>query len=190
MWPRYFSPRYWARRFWAKRRPAAPPLRTLPVVYSAAWITAEYRWAPPLAPWQVTTMPTLSYDALPEPVEYSEFAGPLTWSADMSTTVQLIAHRGEDVQIPATPKDVPAPNIAGWTIEFRLYRAKGGELLLTRSTATAGVTITDAATGKWTATLTAAQTLALAAGDYWHQSWRVDEGFRTVLVEGEFEVRP
>lgn len=106
---------------------------------------------------------------------------PLTWQL-------LDVYQGEDK--PVTVKMSPATSVAGWSARFRLLDAFGGNVLLEKTTASGAVTVADVDLGWFNVKVDSAETLALAAGQYYWEFERTDSGNETVVALGILVVNP
>jgi len=76
-------------------------------------------------------------------------------------------------------------NLTGWTISFIVYNAAGTSVL-TLSSPSSGVTISNAAGGIFIVSMTAAQTTALGQGTFTYRLSMTDGTSVTVLAVGRF----
>lgn len=106
----------------------------------------------------------------------------------MAASGQFSCFSGEAVVLTFSPGE--DTSISGWTLVFTVRARRDPDLdtLLTKSTTASTITITDAAAGVFTLTLTAAQTLALGPGRYAFDVWRTDSGSEKPLILGTFTV--
>jgi hypothetical protein len=92
-------------------------------------------------------------------------------------------YRGEDVALNFTL--TPLTDITGWTLSFKVkQRLDDAAALLT----IAG-SITTAAAGTFSVTLSAANTTTLSAGRYTYDVWRTDSGSNAALAIGALTVK-
>lgn len=101
----------------------------------------------------------------------------------MAATQDLSWYRGEDVTLAVTLS--PTTDITGWTLSFKVKQnATDATALLT----VAG-SITGAAAGTFSVSLTAAQTASVPTGVYVYDIWRTDSGAATALTVGSVTVK-
>lgn len=83
-----------------------------------------------------------------------------------------------------TPQDV-----TGWALRWQIMAHKRAQdTLLEKSTGGSGVVITDGPSGVCEVTVDPTDTTVLEPKMYWHELWRTDAGFETVLSYGPAEL--
>src|SRR4051812_42135145 len=92
---------------------------------------------------------------------------------------------GEDKTLLFTVLDSAkaAVNVTGWAIEWVFGRNPDMPPLF-KKTIGAGITVLDAAQGRLSVTIAAADTTGLRDATYYHTLWRVDTGTHAVLSYG------
>lgn len=79
--------------------------------------------------------------------------------------------------------------ISGWAIRWELRpHKKAQSTIFTKETGGSGVVITDPLNGLVEVTIDAADTIEIEPRTYWHELWRTDVGFETVLSYGPAEL--
>lgn len=105
--------------------------------------------------------------------------------ANISTTDAW--HVGEDRNLRFDVVDSAgnAQALTGWSLRWELKQISVGTALLTKDTST-GIVVGNgtAVDDRATVTVTRNDTISLAAGRYYHQLVRTDEGNRNVLAYG------
>jgi hypothetical protein len=108
----------------------------------------------------------------------------MTQTLERATNFNMVVFRGEDLTLRFSvvdPDSKDVVDITGWTLTLHVRASLTGAAVLTK----AG-TITDAASGLFTITLsrTDTGTTITAAGDYYWGTARTDSGSWTVLSYG------
>lgn len=80
--------------------------------------------------------------------------------------------------------DMTLQDLTNWLMEFRLARASGQASVLTKA-----VSLTDPGNGVCSVFVSATESGALPAFDYYYQLWRTNTGFKDVVAEGKAALR-
>lgn len=78
----------------------------------------------------------------------------------------------------------PVENITGWSLKFTVRKTLGVLPILITKTVGSGITITDAANGKFDISMLNADTTAAAPDNYFFDIQRTDAGFHSELGIG------
>lgn len=82
-----------------------------------------------------------------------------------------------------TPQDV-----SGWAVRWQIMAHKKAQDTLLEKATGAGIVIADGPGGVCEVTIDPADTTAMEPKLYWHELWRTDAGFETVLSYGPAEL--
>lgn len=104
----------------------------------------------------------------------------------MSTTGTLEWCRGEACQITFT---ITARDITGWAITFEIKTDHSASSALASRTVGSGITLSSPTTGIGVITITRANTVDLAPGQYVYVLKRTDLGSETMLADGSLTLR-
>jgi hypothetical protein len=99
-------------------------------------------------------------------------------------------HEGDDLEIDVSvTEDGSAKDITGAEITWVLAESQGGAAKIEKSTSGGGVTITDAANGKFTITVEGSDTKDLA-GHHYHEAEVTDNvGQTSTVLTGTFQIQ-
>lgn len=103
----------------------------------------------------------------------------------MADTINFSFYKGEDVTLTVSPSQ-NVVNITGWSIAFsvRAQPNSNSPVLITK-TVGAGVTLSSPTAGQFTVAIADADTASLAAGTYYFDIQRTDNGHVTVMTIGQ-----
>lgn len=110
----------------------------------------------------------------------------------MPITQEMAWYRGEAYSITDTVRNTAGTAVAitGWALAFTVRSDFDSDTVLLSKTTGSGITITSGSGGVMTITITAANTLALAAGEYVYDVQRTDSGSEALLTIGTLRVKP
>lgn len=109
-------------------------------------------------------------------------------------TIDDNLYAGEDKTLAFTiyqADGTTAQNITGWTLSYRWKRSlddPDADAVLTKTTSS-GITLVTPASGQCTVAIADTDTDAVAAGPYYHELKRTDDGSETVLTTGSVYLR-